>query len=89
MFCKIEKLFYGSVSLVREHLRGLRENRKHKIQLKESCKRRNSRGGRIVGGIKARSGKTFALSFYVYVQNDFGHVQIVLDRAANISICPN
>ena len=68
MFWKIAKLFYASVSLVREHLRGLRENRKHKIQPKESCKRRNSRAnsrGRIVGGIKARSGKTFALSFYM------------------------
>ena len=50
---------------MREHLRGLRENRKHKIQLKESCKRRNSRGGRIVGGIKARSGKTNANSLTI------------------------
>ena len=60
------KAFYASVSLGREHLRGLRENSKHKIQPKESCKRRNSnKGSRIVGGIKARSGKTFALSFYM------------------------
>ena len=66
MFWKIAKLCFASVSLVREHLRGLRENQKHKNQPKESCKRRNNnKGGRIVGGIKARSGKTFALSFYM------------------------